>query len=154
MSSSSSTKGYCTCRNPECNMCGPDFDPFVGYPYTPTTPMMPPDMYQDLLYAEERQNAYEEKVILYQDQANAVSQEIKRKEKKYIKKDQEVKKATQLVKDGKKWLKDADIWLKEKVDEMEKKQQKVYTTEARRVAEEEYIYATKSKYPQQFPNLD
>ena len=75
MSSGSSTRGYCTCRNLECNMCGPDFDPFVGFPYTPTTPMMPANMYQQLLYAEERQKTYEEKVIFYQDRANAMNQE-------------------------------------------------------------------------------
>ena len=120
MSSSSSTIGYCTCRNPECNICGPDFDPFVGFPYTPTTPMMPDDMYQELLYAKERQNAYEEKVTLYQDRATSMNQEIIRKEVEYMKKDKEVKKATQFVKDGKKWLKETDIWLKEKDDEREK----------------------------------
>ena len=71
-----------------------------------------------------------------------------------MKKDKEVKKATQFIKDGKKWLKETGIWLKEKDDEREKMQQNVYKTELRRIAEEEYIYAQKSKYPQQFPNLD
>ena len=85
MSSSSSTRGYCTCRNPEFNMCGPNYDPFVGYPYTPTTPMMSAELYQQLLYAEKRQNTYEEKVIYYHDRANAMNQEIMRKEEEVLK---------------------------------------------------------------------